>query len=760
VQFNSGCLFTRVYYLEIGKPTISLNTAATTACDPGTYSLSFNDQSPGVQYTIYWDYINNPTIVNQYTYPNFPIFPQTVNHSFPFAPCTGTPATAPARTIKIKAVNSCGETFPSAATIFVNKKPEAGFTMSTNDVICQGTSVSFNDTSYSGVYVDAASNNLCSNVHKRAWLFSPSISSPNALTGTTGVYQGTNGTPNINVTFNTPGNYSIGLIAYNDACEPDTTFKTICVVPTVQAGFNASTPSGCKDLAVTTINTSSLPGCSGLNMLYNWTVTSANSLNCGTSAWSFAGSSNSTSSQPAFNFTGPGTYTVTLTSSLNPPVPGAQCTNSSFSRTITVQDKPQITLPPPSAICQGGSFSPSVTVNDCYNNTPTYTWVFNGGTPGSAALLNQLNPGNITYSAFSNGYNYSLTAVNSCGSTTANQTIVVNQPAIVQPGSYSLTCSGGSIPLSGSVSGSVSTGVWSTTSGGYFQPNPQALNATYVPPAGAVGNIVLTLTSATPPSPCPVVSVPTNINLSGTPIVNAGNDTSICAGSLVNLHGTYGGTATSVTWTTLGTGTFSNQTNPITNYVPSALDLQNGSVNLVITTNNPAGPCNEARDTVHVIFKPIPTLTIGTSPSVCSGNPFSLSLTPSITNLPASYNWTLIAPIPLPTGAQVTGTILPPNNSFSTSVINNTNGSIQLTYAFTTTINGCTSIPFNRIVTINPLPLPVITPNGPTSICQGSSLTLTTSSFSSYLSISLNLVSFIVVVIMCIFHLMIANFAR
>jgi len=33
-------------------------------------------------------------------------------------------------------------------------------------------------------------------------------------------------------------------------------------------------------------------------------------------------------------------------------------------------------------------------------------------------------------------------------------------------------------------------------------------------------------------------------------------------------------------------------------------------------------------------------------------------------------------------------------------------------------------------------------------------------SFSRYLSISLNLVSFIVVVVMCIFHLMIANFAR
>jgi hypothetical protein len=33
-------------------------------------------------------------------------------------------------------------------------------------------------------------------------------------------------------------------------------------------------------------------------------------------------------------------------------------------------------------------------------------------------------------------------------------------------------------------------------------------------------------------------------------------------------------------------------------------------------------------------------------------------------------------------------------------------------------------------------------------------------SFSRYLSISVNLVSFIVVVVMCVFHLLIANFAR
>lgn len=308
VQFNNGCLFTKVFYLEIGKPTISLNTAASTACDPGEYSLSFNDQSPGVQYTIYWDYLNDPTIVNQYTYPNFPISPQTVNHAYPFAPCVGNPSSPPPRQIKIKAVNSCGETFPSAATIYVNKKPESGFTISTPTTICQGTNVVFTDTSYSGVFIEP--NNQCSVTHKREWFFNPSISSPNNLIGTLGSYiTNTSGSSTISVIFNTPGTYSIGLIAFNNSCEPDTSFKTICVVPAVQANFNADITTGCVPMIVNTTNSSSLPGCPGTNMLYNWSVTNAPST-CGTPAWSFSGGSNSNSSAPQINFTGPGQYTI------------------------------------------------------------------------------------------------------------------------------------------------------------------------------------------------------------------------------------------------------------------------------------------------------------------------------------------------------------------------------------------------------------------------------------------------------------------
>ena len=730
VIFTNGCTYSKVYYLEIGNPTISINSAATSACDPGAYSLSFNDQIPGVTYTIFWDFNNNASLVSQYTYPNFPISPQTVDHNYTFAPCTGTPPEAPGRLIKVRADNTCpGETELFPATIHVNKKPESGFTISTPTTICQGTNVNFTDTSFSGVFIEP--NNQCSATHKREWFFSPSITSPNTLTGSLGSYLfNTSGSPSISVIFNTPGTYIIGLIAFNNSCEPDTSYKTICVVPSVDANFNPSITTGCAPLAITTTNSTSLPGCPGTNMLYNWSVINSTPT-CGTPAWNYTNSTNSNSFQPQFNFSGPGIYTVKLVASLNPSVPGTQCQNDTITQTITVKDIPVINLPNPSPICQEQSFIPQATVNDCYNPSSTYLWSFTNGSPTSSTTL---NPGSIYYANYGN-FNYSLTATNSCGSTTQNNTITVNQKAIVTASAAAVSCSGQAISLSGNISGGATGGVWSSSSGGSFTPNANALNASFTPPSGATGSVTLTLTANGIISPCQNVNAQVNINLNATPFANAGTDTSICAGSNVQLNGTIGGSATSSNWSSTGTGTFTSVSALTTNYIPSSADISAGSVNLILTTNDPIGPCNAVKDTLQVIIKPIPTLSIGTFNAVCSGVSFNIPLTPSITSPPASYSWSLTAPNPLPAGVTTlsNGMINPPSTSFIGSANNLSTSQVTLQYSITTTVNGCTSSPSPVNITINPIPQPLITPAGPTTVCNGNSITLTTSVFSSYL---------------------------
>ena len=156
---------------------------------------------------------------------------------------------------------------------------------------------------------------------------------------------------------------------------------------------------------------------------------------------------------------------------------------------------------------------------------------------------------------------------------------------------------------------------------------------------------------------------------------------------------------------------------------------------LVLTTNDPAGPCLATKDTVQITIKPIPGLTFGTIQSVCSGNAFSIPLIPSLNSPPASYTWSLIAPSPLPSGVTTTlsGSLPAPTSSFSGTATNLTNNPVQLQYGIIPIVNGCSGSPSNALVTINPLPQPLITPPGPTTACNGTTVTLTTSVYSSYL---------------------------
>ncbi|MFN6093131.1 MAG: MopE-related protein, partial [Bacteroidota bacterium] len=128
------------------------------------------------------------------------------------------------------------------------------------------------------------------------------------------------------------------------------------------------------------------------------------------------------------------------------------------------------------------------------------------------------------------------------------------------------------------------------------------------------------------------------------PTANAGSNISACEGQPVTLNGSIGGGATSATWTTSGTGTFSNANALNATYTPSTADATSGSVTLTLTTNA-IQPCSTATSSITVNVNAIPANagSITGQANICKplSNTFTYSIAPVAGA--TSYTWTVPA---------------------------------------------------------------------------------------------------------------------
>lgn len=118
-----------------------------------------------------------------------------------------------------------------------------------------------------------------------------------------------------------------------------------------------------------------------------------------------------------------------------------------------------------------------------------------------------------------------------------------------------------------------------------------------------------------------------NSACSNPPIANAGTDLTICESDVANLSGSFGGGATSITWTTSGDGSFGDNTSTTAIYTPGTNDISNGSVTLTLTTDDPdgTGPCTAATDDLILSIDLAPIANAGADQIICSTDVVSLS---------------------------------------------------------------------------------------------------------------------------------------
>ncbi|MDQ3192967.1 MAG: gliding motility-associated C-terminal domain-containing protein, partial [Bacteroidota bacterium] len=336
------------------------------------------------------------------------------------------------------------------------------------------------------------------------------------------------------------------------------------------------------------------------------------------------------------------------------------CGGTSATTTVTVNPNPTPTISTngPVAFCQGDS----VTLTS--SNASGYEWIPGGQTTQS-----------ITVNS-SDNYSVTITDANGCEGTSASTTVTVNpnpSPVITANGSTTF-CQGGSVTLTSS-----------SASGYEWIPGGQTTQSITV---NSSDNYSVTVTDA---NGCEGTSAATTVtvNPNPSPIISASGPTTICQGDSVTLTSS---TAAYYEWNPGVETTQSITVNTSDNYSVIVIDGNGCQGTSTITS-------------VVVNSNPTPTITSNGPTTFCQGD--SVTLTSSSAS---AHEW-----IP---GGQTTQSI---------TVNSSDNYSVTVTDA-----NGCEGTSAATTVTVNPTPLPLISASGSTTICQGDSVILTSSSAANY----------------------------
>jgi gliding motility-associated-like protein len=512
-------------------------------------------------------------------------------------------------------------------------------------------------------------------------------------------------TPNINVT--TAGSYSVRVTNAN-GCQ---SASSVAIVVTVNA--LPPTPVIAADGPTTFCEGGSVTLTSSAGSTYSWSTGETT---------------------PDINVTTTGSYSVKVTNANG-------CTSASSAATVVtvnpIPDKPTISPGGPTTFCEGGSVT--------LTSSPSSSYLWSTGETTQA--IDVTSTGNYTVRVTSSTGCHSL----SSAATPVTVNALPPTPAITASGPTTF-CEGSNVTLTSS---SGSTYLWSTGE------TTASINASIS------GNYSVRVTN---PNGCQsassVATIVTVNTLPATPTITAGGPTTFCDGSSVNLISTPGSTylwstgettpginvASSGSYTVITTNatgcqsTVSAATLVTVNALPATPTITDdgpttfcagGSVNL---TSSPGSSylwsTGATTSTIHVTASGNYSVRV-TNANGCQSTS-SIATIVTSNALPATPVITAGGPTTFCEGGSVNLTSSPGTSYLWSTGETSSGVDVSITGSYTvrvTNVNGCQSAPsLAALVTVNALPaMPVITSSGPTTFCEGESVTLTSSAGSSYL---------------------------
>jgi gliding motility-associated-like protein len=535
-------------------------------------------------------------------------------------------------------------------------------------------------------------NNAGSTITSYSW--SVSNNSGVTITNDTG--------PTPTITFTLPGTYTVTGTATN-SCGSSSQSQTITIITTPTVTINPVT-SQCVPFNVqpqVQINNggSALLPTNGLGWVLSGGV--ANGIG-------FVAPSNSTNLNPNLSITIPGVYTATLTAQ-------NVCGSGSSSIQITAQGVPTVTLPN-TELCYNQVFDPVPTILD--NNSPItgYQWTINPGSQTSSNLNATFNLGpgsNINY-------DYSLTATNACGSTTADGDVfLIAAPTVTIPQNTITNClanwvldlnptfdNGGGViqGYNWNIVGGTQNVDWSIQSGAL---NSADANFTFL----NSGNYSLIVELE---SQCGISSDQVQLVIQDVPEVTIPNVLPECEPLQVVLNPVVSDNLSAITsynWTTSplpNTVQFVNGTSNLSE-TTEILFADNNTYTLQLAVTN---GCGITTDTQQVVVHDTPIANVAGG-IICPGGTLPLNVLPSGgSGSGFTYSWT-------------------PTNGLNYSVGQNVAASPISTQIYSVEIsdsNGCNSAT-DVTVTVQPDPIVIV---NDVNICAGNSVSLSASGATNY----------------------------
>lgn len=517
--------------------------------------------------------------------------------------------------------------------------------------------------------------------------------------GVTGNFE--NGVFTISGTSSQSGSFPFSVTTTGNGCTAGTASGTLTINPaaTINAGIDQTICAGNTATMAASIGGSASTGL--------WTTTGTGSFN--------SNSKNAIYSPSAADITSGSVYLTYTTNNQTAP-----CNSATDFMVLTINTLPTVNAGTDQLICGGSKASMTATLGGTATSgtwTSSGTGTFNNNEPSAiySPSVTDISSGSVNLTYTTNDPD------GPCGKIADFLVLTIKPLPTVNAGNDQTICAGSTATMSGSIGGSASTGIWSTTGTGGFNNNTKT--AIYTPSAADItsGYVNLTYTTTNQTAPCTSVDDFMVLTINPQVTLNVGSDQTICSNQSALVVATLSSGATG-TWSSSGTGSFNDITSDSTNYNPSAADISAGSVILTFKTNNALAPCTAVSDVlILTIKKQVVITTQPKNTTVCATQSGSLSAVAIGDNL--NYQWYKVnagGDILLSNSSGITGVntnIL----SFASAVVANT-GSYYVRVSGGT---GCSTVQsetrtlsVNEVITISSQPVTQ-------ELCEGSNASFT-----------------------------------